>query len=134
MQFLFTSAGQSGVIKMKDHLTHGTRQVAYWRQTHPNSLAHPQQFLGEMDLTTYKIHFGSELRLDPPSPIVSVQNLSQVVATPKVTINLTGDWVRSAGGGETLHVSNSRVHGHPSLSFVTRIAMKTASLTAVPPS
>ena len=36
-EFLFTSQGQAGVIKLLATTPHGTREISYWRQTSPSS-------------------------------------------------------------------------------------------------
>ena len=121
-EFTFTSQGQSGVMKLKDSTAHGTRLVSYWRQSTPNSVFSPAIFQGEMDKTTAKIRFGPELTLTP-DVTANILNLAKFVVAPKRTVDLTGDWVRSAGNQETLHVANDRLHGHPSMIDICRISI-----------
>ena len=84
-EFTFQSQGQSGVAKLQNTTAHGTREVKLWRQSAPDSLAHPSLFEGEMDLTTGVIHFGSTLKLSPPA--VVPLNLAQMVVVPKLTVD-----------------------------------------------
>ena len=57
-EFTYTSQGLFGVAKLQNSTAHGTREVKLWRQSPPDSLAHPSEFLGEMDLTTGVIQIG----------------------------------------------------------------------------
>ena len=75
-----------------------------------------------MDNETGIIHFGNTLKVSAPN-VPDVLNLAKMVVSPKLTVNLTGTWVRSAGNQETLHIKNGRVHGHPSFILISRIQL-----------
>ena len=114
-EFSFTSQGMSGVIKLLHTKQNGARLVYFYRQSGDPSDATFDPYLIDGDMlveTDCSIRFGNHVVLTPPA-VAPVLNLAKMVVTPKYNVNLDGDWVRSAGSQETLHIRNNTMYGMP---------------------
>ena len=61
-----------------------------------------------------------------PDAVAPVMNLAKMVVAPKLTVDLTGDWLQSGtppSGGQTLHITNDKVHGHPQLFMISKVVV-----------